>query len=98
MVENVPIVIRTYDELLEHEPGLLARISSVPNGGQLYLLHPLLLLADIGADLAPQVQEEFAARHGATGGWSDGPYRALRESTGKQPQQVTLRGLFRRPS
>ena len=98
MTEPDPIAIRTYAELLEHEQELLNRIRVVPNGGQLYMIHPLLLFADIGADLAPEVQQEFAIQHTGSGGWSEGPYRALRESAGTQPIQVTLRGLFRRPS
>jgi hypothetical protein len=56
----------------------------------------LQMLADIGAELAPEVQEEFAERHGGSGGWSEGPYRALRGSASEQPTQVYLRGLFRR--
>ena len=98
MTENHPIAIRTYDELLKSEQELLERIRLLPNGGQLYLIHPLLVFADVGAELAPEVQEEFAVHHGGSGGWSEEPYRALRESTNKQPIQVTLRGLFRRPS
>lgn len=98
MPDNCPIAIRTYDELLKSEQELLERIRLLPNGGQLYLIHPLLVFADVGAELAPDVQEEFAARHGGAGGWSEVPYRALRVSTSKQPTQVTLRGLFRRSS
>jgi hypothetical protein len=98
MLENHSITIKTYVELLEREQELLERIIALPNGGQLYLLHPLLLFADVGAELAPDVQEEFATQHGGAGGWSEQPYRALRGSTSEQPSQVTMRGLFRRPS
>lgn len=97
MPGNCSIAIRTYDELLKSEQELLERIRLLPNGGQLYLIHPLLVFAAVGADLAPDVQEEFAVQHGGSGGWSEEPYRALRESTSKQPIQVTFRGLFRRP-
>ena len=96
MTGNDPIAIRTYDELLKSEQELLERIRLLPNGGQLYLIHPLLVFADVGAELAADVQQEFAVQHGGSGGWSEEPYRALRESTSKQPIQVTLRGLFRR--
>jgi hypothetical protein len=96
MTENYPIAITTYEELLNSEEELLVRIMRLPNGGQLYLIHPLLVFADVGAELAPDVQEEFAVQHGGSGGWSEEPYRALRESTGTQPIQVTLHGLFRR--
>ncbi len=96
MTENYPISIKTYDELLKSEQELLDRIRRLPNGGQLYMIHPLLVFADVGAELAPDVQKEFAAQHGGAGGWSEGPYRALRASTSKQPTRVNLRGLFRR--
>ncbi len=98
MTENYPITISTYDELLNHEQELLERISALPNGGQLYLIHPLRVLAEVGAELAPDVQDEFAAQHDGSGGWSEEPYRALRESTSAQLGRVTLRGLFRRSS
>lgn len=98
MPDNRPLAIGTYDELLASEQELLERIRLLPNGGQLYLIHPLLVFADVGAELAPEVQQEFAAQHGGAGGWSEGPYRALRASTSRQPAQVNLRGLFRRPS
>ena len=98
MHENCSIVIGTYDELLAREEELLERIRAVKNGGQLYLLHPLLLFSDVRAQLAPDVQCEYAARHGGAGAWSERPYRALRGSTSVQPSQVTLRGLFRRAS
>jgi hypothetical protein len=96
MPDNCLIAIRTYNELLKSEQELLERIRLLPNGGQLYLIHPLLMFADVGAELSPDVQEEFAVRHGGSGGWSEEPYKALRGSASKQPTQVTLRGLFRR--
>ena len=96
MPEYEPITVTTYEQLLEHEPELLQRISSLPNGGQLFLLHPVQLFADVGAQLPPDVQREFAGRHGGDAGWSAAPYQALRESDGPQTSEVTLRGLFRR--
>ncbi len=99
MTKNYPITIRTYDELLTREQELLVRIRALPNGGQLYLVHPLMLFADIGAELTPDVQAEFLAQHGMpASGWSEEPYRALRESICKQSSRVVLRGLFRRRS
>ena len=98
MHENCPIVVATYDELLAHEQELLERINAVPNGGQLYLLHPLRLFADVGVELGPKARDDFASRHGGAGAWSERPYHALRESTSRQPGRVTLRGLFRKAS
>ena len=96
MASREPIVIDSYDALLASESELMARIAEIPNGGMLYLLHPLLLLAEVGAQLKPEVEEEFAARHGGSGGWSEEPYRALRASQAEQSCEVLLRGLFRR--
>lgn len=94
--EFLPIPISTYEDLLEHEQALVERIEAVPNGGLLYLIHPVMLLAEVGAELSDELQDEFAARNGGDGGWSAEPYRALHGSTSEQPSQVTLRGLFRR--
>lgn len=96
MLSREPILIQSYEALLEREPELLARIAEIPNGGMLFLLHPLLLFTEIGVQLMPHVEEEFALRHGGSGGWSEAPYRALRESTAPQSVEVCLRGLFRR--
>ena len=98
MHENYSIVVATYDELLAREQELIDRIRAIPNGGQLNLLHPLRLLADVGVELAPEARDEFASRHGGAGAWSERPYRALRESTSEQPSRVILRGLFGRAS
>lgn len=94
--EFPPIPISTYEDLLEHEQELLERIDAVPNGGLLYLIHPVMLLAEVGASLSEDLQDDFSARHGGIGGWSEEPYRALRRSTSEQPSHVTMRRLFRR--
>jgi hypothetical protein len=91
-----PIAISTYEDLLEQEPELLHRISELPHGGQLFLMHPLQLFADVGADLPPQVQQEFTDRHGGDPGWSLEPYLALRDSALEQTSRVQVHGLFRR--
>ena len=96
MASREPIVIDSYEALLENEGELLARIAEVPNGGMLFLIHPLLLFAEVGAQLTPEVEEEFARQHGGSGGWSEEPYRALRGSDATQTVTVELRGLFRR--
>lgn len=98
MHQDWPRTIRTYEDLLKSEPELLKSINAIPNGGQLYLIHPLMLFAEIGIELSSEVQSEFAAQHGGAGSWSEGPYKALRRSTSEQPSQVTLRGLFRKSS
>lgn len=98
MPQSYPSAISSYDQLLKLEQELLQRISEIPNGGRLYLLHPLMMFSDIGIELAPAAQDEFAARHGGAGGWSEGPYNALRRSTCEQPGKATLRSLFRRAS
>ena len=96
MASREPIVIESYEALVEAESELIDRISELPNGGMLFLIHPLLTFAEVGAQLTPEVQEEFARRHGGAGGWSEVPYRALRGSDAAQSAEVRLRGLFRR--
>ncbi|MBI3016111.1 MAG: hypothetical protein HYY65_13860 [Candidatus Tectomicrobia bacterium] len=43
--------IGSYAELLKHEQEILRRIRAVPNGGNLFLIHPFLLFEDIGVEL-----------------------------------------------
>jgi hypothetical protein len=45
------LLIGSYAELLEHEREILRRIEDLPNGGKLFLIHPFLLLEDVGESI-----------------------------------------------
>lgn len=88
--------IHSYDELLRHEPEIIARIEQIPCGGNLFMAHPLRLLADVGVTLTADVEREILALHPELSGLSPVPYEALAKSTSTQPVQFRIRGLFRR--
>jgi hypothetical protein len=95
-VSNDPIKINSFEELIQHEQDILARIAKVPNGGNLFMAHPFLMLADIGVELSAATQEEIIQHDPYLTGLSPTSYRALKATTHRQLIRFHLRGLFRR--
>ena len=87
--------IESFDDLARHQAAILERIEQLPHGGNLFLLHPFLLLEELGVALGEDFKRGLVARQPALATLSEQPYRALRVS-GRTPQavQVRLRGLF----
>lgn len=90
------LCVESLEELMEHEQEILKRIADTSNGGQLFLIHPFLLLKDIGVALSAHAEEEIRRREPHLSGLSPIPYRALRNSRAEQPIRVNLHGLFER--
>lgn len=91
------IEIRSLDELHEHEAEIVRRISELPNGGHLFLVHPFALLADVGVVLSEGVRHELVEREPELAAASVGAYRALRGLSSPEPKfRVHLHGLFPR--
>lgn len=90
--------INSYAALLKHEKEILYRIEALPNGGNLFMIHPFLLFEDIGVGLSQKAKGEILALEPSLAGLSEVPYRALKESTSPQKYQVYLKGLFQRRS
>ncbi|HWW59726.1 MAG TPA: hypothetical protein VN181_00025, partial [Thermoanaerobaculia bacterium] len=90
------LYVDTYAELLEQESEMLRRIETVPDGGNLFLIHPFMLLADIGVELSDGALAEILEVAPHLRALSDVPYRALRASGSPQRFRVHLRGLFNR--
>ncbi len=91
-----PLQIASYRELLHAEPEILQRIRSLPNGGNLFLIHPFLLFEDIGVELVRELRSEILAQEPSLAGLSEEPYYALKRSNTKQSYRITLQGLFKR--
>jgi hypothetical protein len=91
-----PIHIDAFRELLAREREIVARINEFPNGGGLWAIHPLMLLADVDVVLSDQVTKELLAREPRLRALSAVPYRALKNSTVKQAIRYRVRGLFER--
>lgn len=94
---NYQIIIESFDDLIEHQEEILDRIAQTENGGNLFMLHPFMLLADIGVELLEKVREEIICYEPYLSSLSAIPYNALKES--KEPQNIEyhIRGLFRSP-
>jgi hypothetical protein len=88
--------VNSFDELTKHEKEILERIERTPNGGQLFLIHPFLLLRDIGVELSERAEQEIRQHEPRLSGLSAVPYQALKNSTEKQNIRFHLRGLFER--
>jgi hypothetical protein len=88
--------VDSFDQLMEHEAEIVKRIADFPNGGNLFLCHPLMLLADLGVVLSERARQELLTVEPQLAALSAVPYRALRSSTAPQKTRVHVRGLFRR--
>jgi hypothetical protein len=90
--------ISSFEQLLEHEAVILERIKSVPNGGHLFMVHPFLLLYDVGVYLSEAARAEILRRETYLSALSELPYYALKASREPQGVTVNLLGLFERRS
>jgi hypothetical protein len=90
------LTINSFDELIKHEKSILDRIEKTPNGANLFMVHPFLLLADIGVQVSEQAKSEILKANPNISGLSRTPYDALKRSTAKQNVNFRLRGLFQR--
>ncbi len=88
--------IGSFDELMAHEQEIIERIAYIPNGGNLFLINPLLLLEEAGVRLSDDARRELIEREPALSSVSATPYNALRASTVPQRVRVHLKGLFER--
>ena len=88
--------VNSFAELMEHEKEIVARIEQTNNGGQLFLVHPFMLLKDIGVELSESATQEILKREPHLSGLSAVPYRALKSTKEKQHVRFHVHGLFER--
>ena len=88
------IKINSFDELIKHEKEIVKRISGTPNGGNLFMAHPIMLLADIGVVLSNQGQNEIISREPGLSNLSPSVYNSLKKSKTKQKIRFHIKGLF----
>ena len=88
--------IGSFDELMAHEQEIIERIAYIPNGGNLFLINPLLLLEEAGVRLSDDARRELIEREPALSSVSATAYNALKASTVPQRVRVRLTGLFER--
>jgi hypothetical protein len=87
--------IGSYAQLLEYQDEILQRIEAMPNGGNLFLIHPFRLLADVGVELSVDAKTEILQMEPHLGALSETPYAALKASACPQRYRVHLKGLFK---
>ena len=90
------LTINSFDELIKNEKSILERIEKTPNGANLFMVNPFLLLADIGVQVSEQAQSEILKANPNISGLSRTPYAALKRSTARQNVNFRLKGLFQR--
>ena len=89
--------VESYDDLENYEAAILERIATMPHGGNLFLLHPFMLLEDVGVDLVELFKRALIEERPALATLSALPYAALRRNPGaEQAVVVRLKGLFKR--
>jgi hypothetical protein len=89
--------IDSFDALEREQPAILERIARLPQGGNLFLTHPFLLLEEVGVELSEDFKRQLLAQEPALATCSPLAYRALRANSGvAQAVRVQLEGLFRR--
>jgi len=86
--------VDSFAELMKNEEKILEKIKRIPNGGQLFLIHPFMLLQDIGVELSEQAIREIQKQEPRLTGLSDVPYKALKNTKEKQNIRFHLAGLF----
>jgi hypothetical protein len=96
-IREGPIQITSLEQLHAHEPEILERIAAMPNGGQLFLTNPFMLLDELGVELDDGVRAQIVELHPEIGSATETAYRALRRTASDQHVKVVLEGLFRKP-
>lgn len=90
--------INSLDELSHYETEILERIANFPNGGNLFLIHPFLLLNDVGVELSEQILYKIVDQSPHLSSLSATPYNALKYSQKPQSTRIHLKGLFQKRS
>ncbi|MDQ3918330.1 MAG: hypothetical protein M3348_07615 [Acidobacteriota bacterium] len=88
--------VDSFEEMMKNEEEIVERIRRTPNGAQLFLVHPFLLLRDIGVELSERAELETQEHEPRLTGLSARPYEALKRSGAKQNVRFHLHGLFER--
>ena len=89
--------IKSLNELFVHEKEILRRIDETPNGPNLFVAHPLRMLADVGVELSKEAQQALLHHEPGLAALSSTAYEALKKTQEQQRVRFHLKGLFRRP-
>ena len=97
MKEADHLRIKSLNELFIHEKEILRRIDETPNGPNLFVVHPLRMLADVGVELSKEAQQAVLQHEPGLAALSATAYEALKKTQEPQRVRFHLKALFRRP-
>jgi len=89
------LIIRSLEELLGHEGEIVERVNRRARGGQLFVLHPFMLLEDVGVSLTEEARRQVLAAAPGMDRVSVPRYQALRNATSPMALDITVKALFR---
>lgn len=89
-----PLKINSLSELISNERAVTQRINALPNGGNLFVIHPLKTLAEAGIVLSPQALREWSQQERQLLSLSETPYQALKSSESTQRIRYHLSERF----
>jgi hypothetical protein len=90
--------INSLGDLFSHEKEILRRIDETPRGPNLFVIHPLRMLADVGVELSDEAQRALLRHEPGLAKLSATAYEALKKTQEHQRVRFRINGLFRRPS
>ncbi|MGB5928643.1 MAG: hypothetical protein WBG36_09340 [Ornithinimicrobium sp.] len=86
--------IESLAELRDVEGRILERMDSFPNGGLLYLTHPLRLLDELGFPLSSRARTEFLQKEPWVASVSDAAFDRLLATQERQRNRARFRHLL----
>lgn len=89
------LIIHSLEELLGNEREIVERVNRQARGGQLFVLHPFMLLEDVGVALTDEARRQVLAAAPAMDRVSVPRYQALRNAASPMALDITVKALFR---
>jgi len=90
------LTVESLKELHRNESEIVKRIDKFPNGGNLFMINPFLLLDDIGVSLSDKGRQEIVKLEPTLYSCPSIPYQSLRSSQTPQRIRFHVKGLFRK--
>jgi hypothetical protein len=86
--------LETMEQLIANEQQIIAKMDALPNGGLLFVLHPFLLLADIGVEISADLKQVLIQRIPTLRSLSESTYYAVRRTQEPQINTYHFKRLF----
>jgi hypothetical protein len=94
---NEVINVRSVEDLRREETRIVERINATPNGGKLFAVDPLRLLAEIGVAMQTDARRKVELELGLEGGSpTASAYDSIRLGRADASIRVVVKGILRR--